>query len=114
MGDEPLWRSRLRWRWRGALLWPAFAVLTLVDALLLGVLPVWLVHRAARDSAETGGRSSAGTSAVGAFCAVSAGYLLVVLASAAYAQGGALPAEAQQTDPAAGLTGMMLPPGAGS
>ncbi|MEU3128931.1 DUF6350 family protein [Streptomyces sp. NPDC047726] len=61
--------------------------------LLLGVLPVWLVHRAARDSAETGGRSSAGTSAVGAFCAVSAGYLLVVLASAAYAQGGALPAD---------------------
>ncbi|AGJ56820.1 cell division protein PerM [Streptomyces sp. NPDC001110] len=56
--------------------------------LLLGVLPVWLVHRAARDSAETGGRSSAG-----AFCAVSAGYLLVVLASAAYAQGGALPAD---------------------
>ncbi|MGV9577359.1 cell division protein PerM [Streptomyces sp. NPDC003509] len=61
--------------------------------LLLGVLPVWLVHRAARDSAETGERSSAGTSAVGAFCAVSAGYLLVVLASAAYAQGGALPAD---------------------
>ncbi|MFD9768691.1 DUF6350 family protein, partial [[Kitasatospora] papulosa] len=61
--------------------------------LLLGVLPVWLVHRAARDSAETGERSSAGTSAVGAFCAVSAGYLLVVLACAAYAQGGALPAD---------------------
>ncbi|MFJ4120222.1 DUF6350 family protein [[Kitasatospora] papulosa] len=61
--------------------------------LLLGVLPVWLVHRAARDSAETGERSPAGTSAVGAFCAVSAGYLLVVLASAAYAQGGALPAD---------------------
>ncbi|MFE4690285.1 DUF6350 family protein [Streptomyces sp. NPDC056749] len=72
--------------------------------LLLGVLPVWLVHRAARDSAETDGRAardsaetdegpSAGKSAVGAFCAVSAGYLLVVLASAAYAQGGALPAD---------------------
>lgn len=40
MEVEPLWRSRLRWRWRGALLWPAFAVLTLVDALLLGVLPI--------------------------------------------------------------------------
>jgi hypothetical protein len=40
MGVEPLWRSRLRWRWRGALLWPAFAVLTLVDALLLVVLPI--------------------------------------------------------------------------
>ncbi|MFJ8446939.1 DUF6350 family protein [[Kitasatospora] papulosa] len=61
--------------------------------LLLGVVPVWLVHRAARDSAETGGRPSGGNSAVGAFCAVSAGYLLVVLASAAYAQGGALPAD---------------------
>lgn len=40
MEVEPLWRSRLRWRWRGALLWPAFAVLTIVDAVLLGVLPI--------------------------------------------------------------------------
>ena len=40
MEVEPLWRSRLRWRWRGALLWPAFAVLTLLDAVLLGVLPI--------------------------------------------------------------------------
>jgi hypothetical protein len=40
MEVEPLWRSRLRWRWRGALLWPAFVVLTVVDALLLGVLPI--------------------------------------------------------------------------
>ena len=40
MEVEPLWRSRLRWRWRGALLWPAFAVLTLADALLLTVLPI--------------------------------------------------------------------------
>lgn len=37
---EPLWRSRVRWRLRGALLWPAFWVLTLVDALLLGELPI--------------------------------------------------------------------------
>jgi hypothetical protein len=37
---EPLWRSRLRWRWRGALLWPAFGILTVVDALLLGRLPI--------------------------------------------------------------------------
>ena len=51
MEVEPLWRSRLRWRWRGALLWPAFVVLTLVDALLLGVLPI------AGDGAR---RSSAG------------------------------------------------------
>ncbi|MFD6282086.1 DUF6350 family protein, partial [Streptomyces sp. NPDC060209] len=61
--------------------------------LLLVVLPVWLVHRAARDSAETGGKASGGHSAAGAFCAVSAGYLLVVLASAAYARGGGLPAD---------------------
>lgn len=40
-GDAgPLWRSRLRWRLRGALLWPVLAVLTIVDALLLGRLPV--------------------------------------------------------------------------
>lgn len=38
--DEPLWRSRLRWRWRGALQWPLFLGLTIADALLLGVLPI--------------------------------------------------------------------------
>ena len=37
---EPLWRSRVRWRLKGALLWPAFWALTLVDALLLGELPI--------------------------------------------------------------------------
>jgi hypothetical protein len=37
---EPLWRSRLRWRLRGALLWPAFFGFTLVDALVLGRLPI--------------------------------------------------------------------------
>lgn len=61
--------------------------------LLLGALPVWLVYRAARDSAETEGKPLGGHSAVGAFCAVSAGYLLVVLASAEYARGGALAAD---------------------
>ncbi|WP_462022423.1 cell division protein PerM [Kitasatospora cinereorecta] len=61
--------------------------------LLLVVLPVWLVHRAARDSAETEEDPAGGHSAVGAFCAVSAGYLLVAMATAAYAQGGGLPAE---------------------
>ncbi|MFF2730070.1 DUF6350 family protein [Streptomyces sp. NPDC058008] len=64
-----------------------------VVPLLLVVLPVWLVYRAGRDSSESGGKASGGHSAVGAFCAVSAGYLLVVLASAAYAQGGGLPAD---------------------
>jgi hypothetical protein len=38
--EEPLWRSRLRWRWRGALQWPLFALLTVGDALLLGRLPI--------------------------------------------------------------------------
>lgn len=61
--------------------------------LLLVVLPVWLVHRAARDSAETDGDPVGKHSAVGAFCAVSAGYLLVAMATAAYAQGGGMPAE---------------------
>ncbi|HEX2087998.1 MAG TPA: hypothetical protein VHF89_20085 [Solirubrobacteraceae bacterium] len=37
---EPLWRSRVRWRFRGALQWPAFWVLTVGDALLLGQLPI--------------------------------------------------------------------------
>jgi hypothetical protein len=40
MADESLWRSRLRWRWRGALLWPLFVVLTVADAILLGRLPI--------------------------------------------------------------------------
>ena len=40
MDGESLWRSRLRWRWRGALQWPAFVLLTVVDALLLGWLPI--------------------------------------------------------------------------
>jgi hypothetical protein len=40
MEVESLWRSRLRWRWRGALQWPAFVVLCVADAVLLGVLPI--------------------------------------------------------------------------
>ncbi len=36
---ESVWRRRLRWRLRGAWQWPAFAVLTLVDAVLLARLP---------------------------------------------------------------------------
>lgn len=34
-----MWGSRLRWRLRGAWQWPAFAVLTLADALILARLP---------------------------------------------------------------------------
>lgn len=40
MEVESLWRARLRWRLRGALLWPAFVGLTLLDAMLLGWLPI--------------------------------------------------------------------------
>jgi len=40
-GDgSAVWPARLRWRLRGALLWPLFAALTVLDAVLLGVLPI--------------------------------------------------------------------------
>jgi len=38
---ERLWASRLRWRLRGAWQWPAFGVLTVVDAVLLTRLPFY-------------------------------------------------------------------------
>jgi hypothetical protein len=38
---ERLWWPRLRWRMRGAWQWPAFAVLTLLDGLLLVELPFY-------------------------------------------------------------------------
>jgi hypothetical protein len=38
---ERLWVSRLRWRLRGAWQWPAFGLLTLVDAILLTRLPFY-------------------------------------------------------------------------
>jgi hypothetical protein len=38
-GVERVWHRRLRWRLRGAWMWPTFAVLTLVDGVLLVVLP---------------------------------------------------------------------------
>lgn len=39
-GDvEPLWTARLKWRMRGAWLWPTFALLTLADGFLLAALP---------------------------------------------------------------------------
>jgi hypothetical protein len=37
---EALWQTRLRWRLRGAMLWPAFVVAVVVQALLLDLLPV--------------------------------------------------------------------------
>lgn len=38
-GTERLWTTRLRWRMRGAWQWPAFAVLTVADAIVLHELP---------------------------------------------------------------------------
>ncbi|MFF1462680.1 DUF6350 family protein [Streptomyces sp. NPDC058330] len=62
--------------------------------LLLTVGPVWLAYRAGRDSTESGGgEGTAPHSAVGVCCAVVAGYLLVALGAAAYAQDGGMPAE---------------------
>lgn len=38
---ERLWWPRLRWRMRGAWQWPAFAALTVLDAVLLTELPLY-------------------------------------------------------------------------
>jgi hypothetical protein len=40
MEAESFWRARLAWRFRGALLWPLFVVLTLAEGVLLTQLPV--------------------------------------------------------------------------
>ena len=37
--SEQLWARRLRWRLRGAWMWPAYAVLTVLDAVILHKLP---------------------------------------------------------------------------
>ena len=42
---ERFWTSRLRWRLRGAWQWPAFALFTLLDAVLLELLPPFSVAR---------------------------------------------------------------------
>ncbi|MCX4674791.1 DUF6350 family protein [Streptomyces sp. NBC_01433] len=60
--------------------------------LLLVLLPVWLAHRAARDAADPD-EGRARPSPAGAFCAVTAGYLLVAASAAAYARGGSLSAD---------------------
>ena len=49
--EDRIWTSRLRWRLRGARLWPTFAVLILLDALLLHHNPI------AGDSASVVGGS---------------------------------------------------------
>ena len=37
--EERFWPARLRWRLRGATMWPAFIALTLLDGVLLHLLP---------------------------------------------------------------------------
>lgn len=37
--EERFWTSRLKWRLRGSMQWPAFVVLTLLDGLVLDALP---------------------------------------------------------------------------
>ena len=45
-GGSPVWPARMRWRFRGAVLWPLFGVLTVGEALLLTVLPISGRHTA--------------------------------------------------------------------
>jgi len=37
--EERFWPARIRWRLRGAAMWPAFVVVTIVDGLILHLLP---------------------------------------------------------------------------
>ncbi len=37
--EERFWPTRIRWRLRGAWMWPSFVVITLVDGLILHLLP---------------------------------------------------------------------------
>ncbi|MFK0226062.1 DUF6350 family protein [Streptomyces sp. NPDC090303] len=62
--------------------------------LLLVALPVWLVHRAARDTLDPGGdRSRPRPSPGAAVAAVAGGYLLVAAAVVVYSASGPLPAD---------------------
>jgi hypothetical protein len=38
--EESLWVTRMRWRMRGAWLWPAFVALTILEGIALEVLPI--------------------------------------------------------------------------
>jgi hypothetical protein len=38
--EDSLWLARMRWRMRGAWLWPSFVVLTLAEGVALEVLPI--------------------------------------------------------------------------
>ncbi len=37
--EERFWPARIRWRLRGATMWPAFVAITLIDGLILHLLP---------------------------------------------------------------------------
>jgi hypothetical protein len=67
-----MWRSRLRWRLTGAWQWPAFAVLTAVDAVVLARLPF------------SGGKSDL----LG--CVLAAGFLNLIVVAVVPHPGGAL------------------------
>ncbi|MGW5419626.1 cell division protein PerM [Streptomyces sp. NPDC003943] len=63
-----------------------------VTPLLLGVLPLWLAHRAVRDTLDPGdGRPV--PSPAGAVAAVAGGYLLVAAGVVVYTEAGAFPAD---------------------
>ncbi|MEU3746619.1 MULTISPECIES: DUF6350 family protein [Streptomyces] len=65
-----------------------------VVPMLLAVLPVWLVHRAARDTLDPGDDSDRPRpSPSGAVAAVAGGYLLVGAVVVVYSESGPLPAE---------------------
>ncbi|MFD8640084.1 DUF6350 family protein [Streptomyces zaomyceticus] len=65
-----------------------------VVPMLLVVLPVWLVHRAARDTLDAGDEGDRPRPSAGAaVAAVAGGYLLVAAATVAYSDSGPLPAD---------------------
>ncbi|KAF4406251.1 cell division protein PerM [Streptomyces lycii] len=71
-----------------------------VSPLLVGALPLWLLHRTARRAAapERDGAGGPGTTSFGTLAGLWAGYLLVVLGAAVLARGGPLgPAAAPAT-----------------
>ncbi|MFG3346755.1 DUF6350 family protein [Streptomyces sp. NPDC048018] len=63
-----------------------------VSPLLLTALPLWLAHRAARDTADADD-ARAGSPPVAGAAAVASGYLLVAAAVVAYSETGAFPAD---------------------
>ncbi|MFI8961306.1 DUF6350 family protein [Streptomyces sp. NPDC053493] len=67
-----------------------------VTPLLLTALPLWLAHRAARDTLDPDDRRAA-PPAAGAVAAVAGGYLLVAAVVVVYTEAGPLPAELLST-----------------